>query len=175
MKSRRPCKELPAARLRSFGPVARGDARLLVLGSMPGEESLRRGEYYAHPRNAFWRIAGALWHFEAAAPYEERLEALQRAGVALWDVLGSCRRRGSLDADIQEAAPNDLPGLLARCPGVRLVGCNGGTAYAALRRFFPDLAVPAVRLPSTSPAAAMWSESAKLALWTAALSPATAP
>ena len=156
-------------RVRSFAAVARADARLLVLGSMPGEESLRRREYYAHPRNAFWPIAGALWGFDAGAPYAVRLEALREARVALWDVLGSCRRRGSLDADIVEAVPNDLPGLLKRCPGIRLIGCNGGTAYAALRRHFPDLGVPAVRLPSTSPAAAMWSRERKLAMWRAAL------
>lgn len=154
-----------AGRVRSFAPVARGDARVLVLGSMPGEESLRRREYYAHPRNAFWRIAGALWGFDAGAPYAERLEALQRAGVALWDVLGSCRRKGSLDADIEDAVPNDLPGLLAKCPGVRTIGCNGGAAFAALKRFFPELGARAARLPSTSPAAAMWRESEKLAMW----------
>ena len=156
-------------RVRSFGAVAREDARVLVLGSMPGEESLRKGEYYAHPRNAFWRIAGALWGFDAGLPYAERLEALRRARVALWDVLGSCRRKGSLDADIVEAAPNDLPGLLARCPGVRVIGCNGGTAYAALRRFFPELGAMAVRLPSTSPTAAMWSAERKREMWAEAL------
>lgn len=156
-------------RVRSFAAVAREDARLLVVGSMPGEESLRRREYYAHPRNAFWKIAGALWGFDAGLPYGERLEALKRARVALWDVLGSCRRKGSLDADIEAAVPNDLPGLLARCPGVRLIGCNGGTAFAALRRYFPDLGVPAVRLPSTSPAAAMWTAAQKLEMWKARL------
>ena len=164
-----PGKGERAGRVRSFAPVAKGDARMLVLGSMPGEESLRRREYYAHPRNAFWRIAGALWGFDAAAPYAERLEALKRARVALWDVLGSCRRKGSLDADIEDAVPNDLPGLLAKCPEVRLIGCNGGAAFAALKRHFPDLGIPAVRLPSTSPAAAMWTPSRKLEMWRAAL------
>ena len=160
---------LRAERVRSFAPVARADARILVVGSMPGEESLRRGEYYGHPRNAFWRIAGALWGFDARLPYGERLESLKRAGVALWDVLGSCRREGSLDADIEDAVPNDLPGLLAGCPGVRVIGCNGGTAHAALRRFFPELEERAVRLPSTSPAAAMWTFDQKLAMWAQAL------
>ena len=158
-----------AGRVRTFAPVARGDARVLVVGSMPGEESLRRQEYYAHPRNALWRIAGALGGFDAGAPYAERREGLKRAGVALWDVLGSCRREGSLDADIEDAVPNDLPGLLARCPGVRVIGCNGGAAYAALRRFFPELAGRAVRLPSTSPAAAMWSFEEKRERWREAL------
>ena len=155
--------------VRSFEAVAERDARLLILGSMPGEESLRRRQYYAFPRNAFWRITGSLFGFDPAAAYEERLAGLTRAGVALWDVLGRCRRKGSLDADITDAAPNDLGGLLARCPGIRLVGCNGGAAHAALRRFFPDFPVRVVRLPSTSPAAAMWSEAEKLARWREAL------
>lgn len=160
-----------AAVLRSFPPVARADAKLLILGSMPGEESLRRRQYYAFPRNAFWPIAGALFGFDPALPYPRRLAALRRAGVALWDVLGACRRRGSLDSDIADAVPNDIPAILARCPRVRLVACNGTAAHAALRRFFPDLPVPVVRLPSTSPAAARLSPARKLALWRDALAP----
>ena len=155
--------------MRSFEAVADRNARLLIVGSMPGEESLRMGQYYAFPRNSFWRIAGALFGFDPSAAYADRLAGLTRAGVALWDVLGRCRRKGSLDADITDAVPNDLPGLLAKCPGIRLVGCNGGAAHAALRRFFPDFPVRTVRLPSTSPAAAMWSEAEKLAMWKAAL------
>lgn len=155
--------------MRSFAAVAERDARLLIVGSMPGAESLRQGQYYAFPRNAFWRITGALFGFDPSAAYGDRLAGLTRAGVALWDVLGRCRREGSLDADITDAAPNDLEGLLAKCPGIRLVGCNGGAAHAALRRFFPRFPVRVVRLPSTSPAAAMWSEAEKLAMWRAAL------
>ena len=157
--------------LRSFPPVARADAELLILGSMPGEESLRRRQYYAFPRNAFWRIAGELFGFDPALSYARRLAALRRAHVALWDVVGACRRRGSLDSAIADAVPNDLPALLARCPRLRLVACNGGGAHAALRRFFPGLPLPVVRIPSTSPAAALYSFDRKLALWRAALAP----
>lgn len=155
--------------LKSFAPVARADAELLILGSMPGEESLRQAQYYAFPQNAFWRIAGALFGFAPALPYARRLAALKKARVALWDVVGTCRREGSLDSSIKDAVPNDLPSLLARCPRLRLVACNGGASYAALRRFFPDFPLPVVRLPSTSPAAARLSFDRKLELWRSTL------
>ena len=162
---------LPADKplLKSFPPVARADAELLILGSMPGEESLRKAQYYAFPQNAFWRIAGALFGFDPALPYARRLAALKKAHVALWDVVGTCRREGSLDSSIKDAVPNDLPVLLARCPRLKLAACNGGAAYAALRRFFPDFPLPVVRLPSTSPAAARLSFARKLEQWRAAL------
>ena len=124
--------------LKSFPPVARADAELLILGSMPGEESLRKAQYYAFPQNAFWRIAGALFGFDPALPYAKRLAGLKKAHVALWDVVGTCRREGSLDSSIKDAVPNDLPALLARCPRLKLAACNGGASYAALRRFFPE-------------------------------------
>ncbi len=160
----------PAAPLlKSFPPVARADAELLILGSMPGEESLRQAQYYAFPQNAFWRIAGTLFGFYPALPYPRRLAALKKAHVALWDVVGTCRREGSLDSSIKDAVPNDLPALLARCPRLKLVACNGGASYAALRRFFPDFPLPVVCLPSTSPAAARLSFARKLEQWRDAL------
>ena len=110
----------------SFAPVARPDARFLILGSLPGEESLRQVQYYAHKRNAFWRIMGELWNFDPALPYAERLEALMIHRIALWDVAGSGFRPGSLDSNLKLERPNDIPALLARCPGIRRIGCNGG-------------------------------------------------
>jgi TDG/mug DNA glycosylase family protein len=163
--------------------VAAADARILILGSMPGVASLDAVQYYAHPRNQFWKIVGTLCGQEAGAallPYAQRLQMLQRHRLALWDVLHSCVRPGSLDAAIEHhsAAPNDLIGLLAAHPAVVRVCCNGGTAFSALRRYFAeDLArqfphIDIHQLPSTSPANASWTYVRKLTAWQAALAPA---
>ena len=92
----------------SFAPSVYPGAKVLILGSMPGEESLRRQEYYAFPRNAFWRIMGELFGFSRELSYRERLARLGEHGVALWDVLESCRREGSLDTRISEPVRNDI-------------------------------------------------------------------
>ena len=120
-------------------PCAPVAARVLILGSMPGAASLAAGQYYAHPRNAFWRILGAVCHFPADAPYAARVAALQAAGIAVWDVLQSCVRPGSLDTAIERSSevPNDLAGLLVRHPGIGRICFNGGTAEAAFRRHVP--------------------------------------
>jgi len=138
------------------------DCRVLLLGSMPGVASLQEQQYYAHPRNRFWPLLGDLCGFDPALAYEARLRALADAGVGLWDVIGQCERRGSLDADIVRGSevPNALPALIAGLPRLRLVACNGGAAWQALQRWVvPDLAAtPALlALPSTSPANAAWS------------------
>lgn len=168
-------------RIHSFAPIARRDARVLILGSMPGAASLAAGCYYAHPRNAFWPILGALLGFAAHAGYAQRLRALRDAGIALWDVLHSCEREGSLDGDIRKPSmrPNDFAAFFRVHRRIRLVACNGSTAWAEFARVarslpspFADL--PRVRLPSTSPAHASRSFADKLAAWRAMLAPALA-
>ena len=156
---------------RSFLPSEPADARVLILGSMPGGESLRRQQYYAFPHNVFWRITGTLFGFPHDAPYEERLAKLREAGVALWDVLCECEREGSLDTAIRSPEPNDIPWLLARQPHIELICCNGSAAFNCLRRFFPNLPVPVVRMISTSPAAARYTYEQKLAAWRDVLGP----
>ena len=168
----------PAARVRSFPAVIAADARILILGSMPGVASLQAQQYYAHPRNQFWSIMSRLCKAGVELPYSQRLRALQRAGLALWDVLHSCVRAGSLDAAIEHhsALPNDLPRLLRGHRDIARLCCNGATAHAALRRHFgtqlaeefPHLDI--LLLPSTSPANASWSYARKLTAWAAALS-----
>jgi hypoxanthine-DNA glycosylase len=152
-------------------PVA---CTVLVLGSMPGEVSLARAEYYAHPRNRFWSVMGELCGAHAHLDYDARLERLRERGVALWDVLQHCVRRGSLDASILAASevPNDFAGLLAREPRLHAVALNGAKAAATFRRrILPGLdARTAARLtlldmPSTSPANASWSLDDLLGEW----------
>jgi hypoxanthine-DNA glycosylase len=151
--------------------VVREDARILILGSMPGVASLTAQQYYAHPHNQFWPILARLFDLPRELPYEERLARLQAHQLALWDVLESCVRPGSLDAAIEHdtAVANDIPGLLRRYPGIVRICCNGTTAYTAFRRHFgADPSVQARelrRLPSTSPANAGWSATRKLAAW----------
>ena len=163
-------------RVHGFPPVAAPDACVLVLGSMPGEASLAAGEYYAHPRNAFWPIMGVLAGAHPARPYAERVAALRAAGIALWDVMASCMRAGSLDANIRPASvvANDFAGFLAAHPGIATLCFNGAAAETAFRRHvLPVLsAAPAMlRLPSTSPAHAAPGFETKLEAWRAALAP----
>ena len=139
---------------RSFPPVADSRTRILVLGSLPGEESLARSQYYANPRNHFWRLIGASTGLDLAAlPYQARLEALLEARVGLWDTVGSAVRRGSLDGAIRGHRANDLADLAGRLPELRAVGFNGGKSAALglpLLAARSDLAL--VPLPSSSPA-----------------------
>ena len=118
------------SRIEGFPPLARPDARALVLGSMPSRESLARRQYYAHPRNAFWTVMESVLGIERSLPYEQRCDALGTRGVAVWDVAARCYRRGSLDADIQpdSVVANDIPSLLAEVPTIRRVCFNGGAA-----------------------------------------------
>jgi TDG/mug DNA glycosylase family protein len=163
---------------RSFPPIADARARVLVLGSMPGVASWGAGEYYAHPRNAFWPIMGELVGAEPKLPYAARRERLMAAGVAVWDVLKSCRRVGSLDTAIERESEkaNDFAKFFAAHPAVRLVAFNGQKAETAFRRHvLPALdeatlaRLSFVRLPSTSPAHAGRSLAVKLEAWRAAL------
>lgn len=154
---------------RSFPPVFRADARVLILGSMPGAASLRQQQYYAFARNQFWPLMAELCGFSCALPYEARLAALRNCGIALWDVLASCERDGSADAAIRRPVPNDLPGLLTHLPQLQKILCNGTASGRYLGRFFPELRKKACVLPSTSPAAANLSYAEKREFWHAAL------
>lgn len=138
----------------SFPPVYRPDARLLVLGSLPGDASLAASRYYAHPQNQFWQLIGAaIGRDVARLSYPDRLDALTAAGVALWDVVATAHRPGSTDAAIREPVTNVLSGLVDALPELRAIAFNGGTAArlgrAALAGTAPDVA--RVDLPSSSP------------------------
>ncbi|HET7675502.1 MAG TPA: DNA-deoxyinosine glycosylase [Gammaproteobacteria bacterium] len=159
----------------SFNFSANSRARVLILGSMPGVESLRRQQYYAHPRNAFWDIMNELFGAGRELAYVRRLARLRARGIALWDVAQQCFRPGSLDARIQTASvvANDFPALFARCPHIHSVFFNGRTAENLYHRLvWPQLTQPQqmldyTALPSTSPANASLNKAQKLAQWRA--------
>lgn len=157
--------------VQSFAPIEAADARILILGSMPGEASLRANQYYAHPRNLFWRIMGELLGFDPASPYSRKVQALKSARIALWDVLRSCRREGSLDSGIDDAslAPNDLAAFFRHHPKITRVFFNGAKAEECYRKHVrPGSGMETIeylRLPSTSPANAAVSYGRKLEAW----------
>jgi double-stranded uracil-DNA glycosylase len=158
-------------RVRSFAPVENAHAKILILGSMPGIASLEAGEYYAHPRNLFWRILGELAGAGPALPYVRRIKALKSARIALWDVLESCTREGSLDSAIKDETllPNDFESFFLRHPNITRVFFNGSKAEACFRaRVMTRVELPPLeyrRLPSTSPAHAALSYAQKLKAW----------
>jgi double-stranded uracil-DNA glycosylase len=139
---------------RSFPPVVDQHTRLLVLGSLPGEISLAQGRYYAHPRNQFWLLIGAVLGVELAAmDYPDRLQTLLAAGVGLWDVVESAARAGSLDSNIRLHNPNKLGELAAGLPHLAAVGFNGGRSAAIGRRQLAGtIGLKLIDLPSSSPA-----------------------
>lgn len=159
--------------LQGLPPQLDTHCRVLVLGSMPGMESLQQARYYAHPRNRFWPVMAQLCGFDATQDYAQRLHDLQRAGVGLWDVIGQCERAGSLDASIVRGSevPNPLHTLIPELPMLQAIACNGAAAHAAFQRWIrPALplsaaALPVLALPSTSPANAAWSLPRLLEAW----------
>ena len=143
------------SRKRAFDPVVDANTRLLILGSLPGDASLRAGQYYGHPRNAFWRLIGGVTGRDLAAlPYDDRLAALKAAGVGLWDVIASAERPGSLDAAIRAPEAADLRGLVSALPALRAVAFNGGKAAKLGGAVLADRpeGIALIDLPSSSPA-----------------------
>lgn len=157
-------------------PIENPAARLLVLGSMPGAASLRSARYYGHPQNLFWVFVGRLVGADPPLPYAERVDRLVRAGVALWDVIASCEREGSLDSAIRDARANDFAAFFARHPRLRLVAFNGAAAEQTFLRHVAADVIPAGvelrRLPSTSPANRQFDTESKFAAWRAAFTDA---
>lgn len=157
--------------IQSFEPIAGPDARILILGSMPGVASLEAGQYYAHPRNAFWRIMGDVFGANPDLPYEARRSILIEKGVAVWDVLKYCRREGSLDANIRDGVPNDFATFFNTHQGISRVLLNGGTAARGYGKYVQDTVpnLAAIAVPSTSPAYASMRYEEKLRHWLEAL------
>ena len=151
---------------RSFPPVVDARSRVLVLGTLPGEESLRRQQYYAHPRNLFWRIIFALFHATPPPNYAERLAFIAAHRIALWDVCEIGERERSADTTIRMEEPNAIDRLLDDHPMIRAVAFNGTTAQRLYHRHFPRRdEIAYLALPSTSPAHATIDFAGKLERW----------
>jgi double-stranded uracil-DNA glycosylase len=135
-------------------PISRPDARLFILGSLPGEASLAAQRYYAHPQNQFWRLVGSTIDEDLySLPYERRLELLAEHRIGLWDVIGSAERRGSLDQSIRNANHNRIEQLLHEYPALEAIAFNGGKSAAVGRKLLESAAgLTLIDLPSSSPA-----------------------
>ncbi|QDH69815.1 DNA-deoxyinosine glycosylase [Marilutibacter alkalisoli] len=170
----------PTSLLQGLTPIANPDAKVLILGSMPGAASLVAGQYYAHPQNRFWPFMGELVGALPSLTYPERVARLAGAGIAVWDVIGRCRREGSLDSAIRDVEVNDFTGFLTTHMSVRTLLFNGIKAEATFARLvMPTLHEHGLagrlryrRLPSTSPANASQPATMKLAAWREALAEA---
>lgn len=180
VSTRRAARPLPASHSRGFAPIVGANARVLVLGSLPGRKSLEMSQYYAQPQNSFWRIMERLFGAGPSLAYPARLERLLECRVAVWDVLAAGERSGSLDSAIVTSTIviNDFPAFFEQHPGIRLVCFNGAKAAEIYRRrVLPVLAAPQADLesrilPSTSPANAALNFDAKLERWSSALAAA---
>ncbi len=156
-----------------FSPLVNSDARVLILGSMPSEESLKQKAYYAHPRNSFWYIMSELFAFDLTLSYEERVARLLRNKVAVWDVLKTCKRKGSLDSaiDSKSVINNEFDVFYQHYSFIKSIFFNGIRAEAEYnKRVLPLLndvtrKFQSFRLPSTSPAMAALSKQEKLKAW----------
>lgn len=143
-------------RLRAFPPIEAPDARVLILGSMPSLESLEKQQYYAHPRNQFWRLISRLLNEPCPEDYSERQRILLEHGIALWDVLDSCRREGSADSAIREVVVNEFEPFFAAHSSLHTIMFNGTKAYQLFCKYVhlseSGVALDLLQLPSTSPA-----------------------
>ncbi len=144
------------SKCKSFLPSVNKNSKILILGSMPGVKSLEAQEYYAHPQNRFWKVMGFLCNCPdlSGFEYQKKLETLLNNGFALWDVIKTCKRKGSLDSDITDEIPNDILGLLKQYKNLKIVILNGNKAYSALKKHIPQVfqEYQCFKMPSTSPA-----------------------
>jgi len=157
--------------LQGFPPITNKDTKTIILGSMPGKDSLTAGQYYAHGRNAFWPIMAEIYGASSTLSYAERLKVLLSNGIGIWDVIKSCRRKTSLDADIEETTivVNDFKHFIGQHRQLQLICFNGAKGEQTFKRYVDIDLIPSsiaqVRLPSTSPANARMSFQHKLEVW----------
>ena len=159
---------------KSFFPNIDKNSEILILGSMPGVKSLEEQQYYAHPQNRFWNLMGMFCNTGNLAElnYQNKLQILLKNKIAIWDVIKSCNRNGSLDSNIQNELPNDIPELLKQFPNIKIICLNGNKSYSAFKKHFPKLfgQYKCYKLPSTSPANARYNLENLYKEWKVALS-----
>ncbi len=151
----------------SFLPLAGHEPKILILGSMPGRESLRHNQYYANARNRFWRVISNVFKVQEPLSYEDKVKMLDDNGIALWDVLAYAEREGSLDYNIKNDTPNDIIGFLKTYPSIKIIGFNGQKAYSKFCEYFDcnNLKVRLLPLRSTSPANCRFSDEQIIEDW----------
>lgn len=139
-------------RISSFSPLIDDQSEILILGSIPGVRSLEMQQYYAHPQNKFWKIILELLNEEFTEDYSKRTETLKKHHIALWDVIDSCERKGSLDSEIKNEEANQIEKLLEEYPNIKAIFCNGGKSYKNLQKLLgKNYKLPIFLMPSTSP------------------------
>ncbi len=154
--------------IEAFPPILPDKPHTLILGTMPGGKSLEKNQYHAHPQNQFWRFMGDIYGAGLLLPYEKRVQVLKDHGIAVWDVVRACTRKGSMDADIKNEIPNDFEQFYQNYPSIKLVVFDSLTAENIyMKRVVPTLSktLKYARVPSPSPAHARLPYAAKLALW----------
>ena len=153
-------------KISSFPPIIDKESKILILGSIPGVKSLEMQQYYAHPQNKFWKIIFDLFSEDFTTDYSERIKILEKYHVALWDVIDTCERKGSLDSEIRNEEANKIGELLHNYPNIKAIFCNGQKSYKNLLKILPkDFHLPIIVLPSTSPAHASLGYVQKLETW----------
>lgn len=151
----------------SFPPIVDEQSKILILGSMPGQKSLEKNEYYANPQNQFWKLMFHIFNESFSTDYPTKKNLLKRNKIALWDTIESCERKGSLDANIKNEIGNSITDLLAQHPNIQKIICNGQKAHKNVLRQFgknSNFPIDVIVMPSTSPAHTIKFEE-KLAQW----------
>lgn len=139
-------------RISSFPPLIDDQSEIIILGSIPGVKSLEMQQYYAHPQNKFWRIILELLNEEFTEDYTKRIAMVKKHHIALWDVIDSCERKGSLDSEIKNEEANQVDKLLEEYPNIKAIFCNGGKSYKNLQKLLgKNYKLPIFLMPSTSP------------------------
>lgn len=138
----------------SLDPILPNQAKVLILGSIPSEISLEHCQYYGNARNHFWPIMFEIFRQPPINSYEDKVMFIKKHGIALWDTIGACYRKGSLDKDISSEEPNDILGLLERHPEISLIACNGTKSYQTFKKYITldqSMSIDVIKLPSSSP------------------------